>query len=263
MPTAKPGSSQTSDDQYAGMAERYDLFFAEPFGEYGEERAAFFRRLFQESGTRSVLDCACGTGRDLPLFHALGLEVVGSDISEAMLEQSRANLVKLGTDLPLHRADYRELPEHFRRRFDAVVCLSSSILHMPDEAEALRAFRSMRAVLTEGGVLVLTQGTSDRQWREKPRFLLARDRPEFTRLFVIDYAGEGARYSVLDIWHDGGGRLEAWNTDYPHVLLRDDQERLLHQAGFDTIEFYGGFDFAPYDRDTSNRLITVARRTRR
>ena len=32
---------------------------------------------------------------------------------------------------------------------------------------------------------------------------------------------------------------------------------------FFSVEFYGGFDLSPYDRDTSRRLITIARQTRR
>jgi hypothetical protein len=119
----------------------------------------------------------------------------------------------------------------------------------------------MRGVLREGGLLVLAQGTSDRQWREKPRFMLATDTPEFSRLFVIDYLGDGACYNVLDVFHgEGGGRLEAWSTEYAHILLRDDQERLLCDAGFRRVDFYGSYNFSPYDRESSQRLITVARR---
>jgi SAM-dependent methyltransferase len=216
-----------------------------------------------------VLDCACGTGQHLPLFHSLGNEVVGSDVSTAMLAQARKNLAGAGLDIPIHQVDYRELPQHYfapeDAPFDAVTCLSSSILHMPDDDGSLRALCSMRDVLREGGILVLTQGTSDRQWAEKPRFILVSDTPEFTRLFVIDYTGRGARYNIVDIWHGddarGKGRgLQVWGLNYPHVLLRDDHERLLKAAGFREVEFYGGYDFEPYDRTTSQRLITVARK---
>ena len=98
-----------------------------------------------------MLDCACGTGHDLVLFHSLGCEVVGSDISESMLAQAHKNLAERGVKVPLHQVDYRELPQHFNRPFDAVVCLSSSILHMPNESEVLRAFRSrVKSCVTVG-----------------------------------------------------------------------------------------------------------------
>jgi glycine/sarcosine N-methyltransferase len=248
----------TSSDPYSDFAQRYDLFSAS-FGEHDPDAVAFFRTLFEERQVHTVLDCACGTGRDLPLFHSLGCQVQGSDVSEAMLAQARKNLATAGLQIPLHRVDYRQLPEHFEQRFDAVVCLSSSILHMPDEDEALRALQSMRAVLGEGGIVVLTQGTTDRQWREKPRFILAVNQREFSRLFVIDYLGRGARYNVLDIHHgEQRADLEVWSIEYPRMLLRDDQARLLEASGFECVEFYGSYRFEPYDKEASGLLIAVA-----
>ena len=142
-------------DLYEGFADRYDLFF-NGFGEHDPVVVELFRKLFAENQVRSVLDCACGTGHDLVLFHSLGCQVFGSDLSESMLAQARKNLTERDVKVPLQKVDYRELPQHFNRQFDAVVCLSSSILHMPNETEVLRAFRSMRDVLRDGGIMVLT-----------------------------------------------------------------------------------------------------------
>lgn len=99
-------------DLYEGFADRYDLFFSR-FGERDPVAVEFFCQLFAENQVRSVLDCACGTGNDLVLFHSLGCEVVGSDISESMLAQAHKNLAERGVKVPLQRADYRELPQHF------------------------------------------------------------------------------------------------------------------------------------------------------
>jgi ubiquinone/menaquinone biosynthesis C-methylase UbiE len=249
-----------SQDLYADIATRYDLFHGE-FGKHAPAVTEFFRSLFREHQVRSVLDCACGTGQHLPLFHSLQCEVVGSDISDAMLAQARKNLTKYGLEVPLHKVDYRELPRTFDRQFDAVMCLSSSILHMPTEAEVLRAFQSMRGVLRAGGILVLTQGTTDKQWQEKPRFILAVNETGFTRLFVIDYTGEGARYNILDIHHTDEARdLQVWSVEYDRVYLRDDQERLLRASGFQVVDFYGSYRREPYDKPTSDQLIAVAQK---
>ncbi len=247
-----------SDDPYEGLAERYDRFYG-AFGEHDPDTADFFRRLFQKRCVHRVLDCACGTGNDLHLFHSLGCVVIGSDISASMLAQAEANLAQAGLTVPLHCVDYRELPQQIEGKFDAVVCLSSSILHMPDDTEVLRAFRSMRGVLREGGILVLTQGTTDKQWKEQPRFILAIDLQDFTRLFVIDYLGQGARYNVVDIERSELEHgLKVWNVEYPRILLKDDLERLLQDSGFGSMVFYGSFLLDPYDKKTSDRLIVVA-----
>ena len=189
-----------SKDNYRDFADRYDLFF-EDFRGRAPEVVKFFKSLFGRNSVRSVLDCACGTGRDLVMFRQLGLEVFGSDVSPSMLARAEVNLRDLGIAIPLKQVDYRELPGSYEHRFDAVVCLSSSLLEMPDEAEALRALKSMRKVLNERGILVLSQGTTDKQWKDKPRFIPVVNRSDFSRFFVIDYGDSGADYNVLDVFH--------------------------------------------------------------
>jgi SAM-dependent methyltransferase len=247
-------------DAYEGFADRYDLF-VDDFDRQNAERVEFFRRLFDDSEVKTILDCACGTGRDLVMLDGLGLNVTGSDVSPAMLAQARKNLSARGMGIPLHQTDFRELPHHFSERFDAVVCLSSSLLEAGEEDQALRALRSMHGVLRDGGLLVISQGTTDKQWTEKPRFIPVVNRPDFSRIFAIDYLGRGARFNVLDLFH-GGGRSElvVWSREYPVMLLIDDYEALLGETGFGETRFYGSYTFEAYDKARSGLLLAVARK---
>ena len=97
-------------DTYQDFAERYDLTFGE-FTKHEPSVIDFFSKLFTEKKVRTVLDCACGTGRHLHLFHSLGCEVFGSDLSESMLAQAEKNLAEhgIGNKARLSQADYREL----------------------------------------------------------------------------------------------------------------------------------------------------------
>ena len=251
--TQAVGEMVDETDQYEAWADRYDLF-----PEDRSEEEAFFRRLFSENQVSRVLDCACGTGDELLTFSELGCEVVGSDISESMLAHARRKVEDAGLDIPLHQLDYRRLPDEFAGAFDAVVCWSASIVHVDDDEDALRAFRSMWSVLADDGILVLDQGITD--GRDTRRFALNRSSRDATRLYVIDHTGERkATYHVLDVLHREPPELKVWTSDV-HILLRDDQERLLTAAGFSHVSFYGGYGFEPYDKKTSMRLIAVARR---
>lgn len=136
-------------DLYEGFADSYDRFHGE-LGRYNPMANGFFNQVFVQHQVQSLLDCACGTGQHLPLFHSLGCDVAGSDISEGMLAQARKNLTGYGLEVPLHKLDFRELPRYFDRKFDAVMCLSSSFMHIATEAELLRAFGSMRGILRKG-----------------------------------------------------------------------------------------------------------------
>ena len=88
---------------------------------------------------------------------------------------------------------------------------------------------------------------------------LAVNRNDFSRVFVIDYFGWGARYNVLDIFHgERAHDFKVWSIDYANILLRDDQDRLLKASGFKSVDFYGSYHFEPYDKEASDRLIAVA-----
>ena len=247
-----------TEDLYSEFAERYDLF-NESFGRFSPKVRLFYKKLFDDHNVKSVLDCACGTGQDLVLFKSLGVEIIGSDISTAMLKRAKKNLASVDVEIDLHILDFRKLPDYFERKFDAVVCLSSSIWHMPDNTQVIKAYRSMREVLNDNGILVITQGTSDKQWEEKPRFILAVNREDFSRLFIIDYLDKGARFNILDFYHgDKEKPMETWSLYYPNILLRDDHEKLLKESGFKNIEFFGSYKPEPYNKSTSDRLIVVA-----
>ena len=251
--TQAVGEPAMGSDHYQDWADRYDLF-----PEDRSEEVAFFRKLFSDNHVSRVLDCACGTGNELLTFNELGCEVVGSDISESMLSHARRKVEDAGLHIPLHQLDYRHLPGEFDDEFDAVVCWSASILHVDDDEDAARAFRSMRSVLADDGILVLDQGITD--GRGYGRFALNRSSRDATRLYVIDHTGERkATFHVLDVLHREPPELKVWTSDV-HILLRDDQERLLTAAGFSQVSFYGGYAFEPYDKATSRRLIAVARR---
>jgi ubiquinone/menaquinone biosynthesis C-methylase UbiE len=63
------------DDPYKDLAERYDwMKLSNP------ARDEFFRQLFANHNVATVLDCACGTGRDIILFDSFGCDVHGSDL---------------------------------------------------------------------------------------------------------------------------------------------------------------------------------------
>lgn len=221
--------------------------------------AEFFHKIFSQNNIHMVLDCACGTGRHIPLFHSIGCHIFGSDISESMLAQARINLSGLGLEVSVFQADFRNLPVCFQQSIDAVVCLGA-ITFMEGEAEFLRAFKSMAQVLHPGGILVVTIMPADRQWKEKPRFILNSSRLDFSRIFAIDYYEDKARFNILDIQHSGEkSELKVWSTElYP--LLQDDLERLLLTAGFRVVDLYEAYDFSPYNRSSSDNLIAVAHR---
>ena len=249
----EPTTGMPTEDRYEDLAERYDWMKKED-----PVRREFFRKLFQKHQVKRVLDCACGTGRDLLMFHALGLEVHGSDLSTSMLAQARRNVTAAGAEVTIKKADYRALPEHYTAQFDAVVCLSNSINELLDDADTLRALRSMRSVLRRGGILVFDQGQTDASMYDPPRFSLVINNRDVTRFFTMEYSGNVMTVNIFDFIHTED-ESDFWSSSVRvRVRLLDSWKEVLRDTGFVNAEFFGGWDSVAYDKESSHRLIAVA-----
>jgi len=244
-----------ASDPYESFAERYDWMT-----QNDPEREAFFGQLFQSHNIVGVLDCACGTGIDLIMFHSFGCNVVGSDLSDAMLDRSRKNLTEAGLEIPVKKADFRELEKSYTAQFDAVVCLSNAINEVLEEEEIHRALQSMKGVLRPGGILVFDQGQSDATMKNPPKFDPVINNRDFTRLFVIEYSKKLMKVNIFDFIHTKkkfGFYASSVNVA---IRLKDDWVRLLSKTGFRNAEYFGDFNFSEYDKQSSQRLIAVAQK---
>jgi glycine/sarcosine N-methyltransferase len=244
-----------SSDAYENFADRYDWMKLK-----NPAREEFFRRIFSEHGVTRVLDCSCGTGQDLIMFHSLGCEVAGSDLSPAMLDQAKKNLDGAGLDITIQKTDFRELEANFDSSFDAVVCLSSSINEILEDAEALRALRSMKSVLRPGGILVFDQGLSDAVIKERPAFDPIVNNRDFSRLFTMGYTEEFMTVNIFDFIHTEDRYDFRKSSVCLRIRLQDDWKQLIREAGYEKAGFFGDWNLAHYDTAVSRRLIAVARK---
>ena len=243
-------------DLYEKFAYDYDEFGA--IEDYLGDEAEFFKKLFKERGVRTVLDCACGTGQHLYMLSEMGFDVCGSDYSDSMLELAKKNLERRDRAISLYQCDYRCLEKQFNCEFDAVVCLTTALPHMHTDEDLLLALRSMKNRLKQGGVLVLTQGTTHYTLGLPPIEVVV-NRADFSRVFVKEQDGRFQTIHVLDLFHSEA-RTESAQYDIVYRILLDvDYRRLLTEAGYKDILIYGGYDMAAYG-EKSMRLIVLAER---
>lgn len=117
------------------------------------------RELFGEAVGR-VLEVAVGTGANLPLYGTRVAEVIGIDLSEAMLERARRRAAGLAFPVALNVGDAENLA-FLDASFDTVVS-SLATCTFPDPA---RALREMARVCRPGGrILLLEHGRSRVAW---------------------------------------------------------------------------------------------------
>jgi SAM-dependent methyltransferase len=141
-------------DTYEAFASSYDLFTLDYDYELWIERIVSLSREHGVSGRRA-LDVACGTGKSTQPLVRRGYEVVGCDLSGAMLDHARR---RLGDGVQLHLADLRDLAPDLGE-FDLVTCLDDVLNLMYDDGDLIAAFASVRELLADGGVYVFDVNT--------------------------------------------------------------------------------------------------------
>lgn len=141
-PGKSPGELAAIYDDAAARFERFDRLQDVLLGRYR-------RRVFGPAAGR-VLDVACGTGAN---FRYLGdVDLVGVDLSPAMLAGARRTADRLGRPATLLRADAARLPFP-EDSFDSVVSALSTCT-FPDPVAALR---EMARVCRPGGSIRLLE----------------------------------------------------------------------------------------------------------
>ena len=120
---------------------------------------ARLRKKLLSKATGKILDVACGTGLNIPLFPA-GSDIIAVDLSPNMLEIARANATKHGlkVNLAVMDAEHLEFPDG---SFDTVVSTLSTCT-FPDPVKALREMK--RVCRPNGLILLLEHGHSNLRW---------------------------------------------------------------------------------------------------
>jgi SAM-dependent methyltransferase len=134
---------------FEASAEYYDLIYS-TFKDYAHEAARIAALLRQLSPRcRTVLDVACGTGEHARFLAADGFSVDGLDLSPAFVSiASRKH--PAGRFFQADMCDF-----HLELRYDAVLCLFSSIGYLVTLDRVGAALTCFREHLAPGGVVMV------------------------------------------------------------------------------------------------------------
>jgi ubiquinone/menaquinone biosynthesis C-methylase UbiE len=108
---------------------------------------------------KKILDCGAG-GRAPPLyiFHLLGYETHGIDISEEQIKEAKVFCEQKGIDLGIEKGDMRDLP--FEDYSFSFAYSYNTIFHMA-KAEVAIAVKEMKRILRRNGLLYVNFTSTD------------------------------------------------------------------------------------------------------
>jgi len=201
-----------------------------------------------------VLDLCCGQGRHSLELARRGFQVVGVDLSEALLYAARKRAESEDLSVTFLHCDMREID--FADEFDAVINMFTSFGYLESEAEDEKVLGKVAQALKSGGKFLLDVVNRDRlvrdfqarEWHAADEGWLVLEERTFDHLSGrmetcwVCVARDGVRYERLS-----SVRL------YTTSELRT----MLERAGLKVTNLFGDYDGSPYSWD-SQRLIVVA-----
>ncbi len=221
-------------------------------------------RILVEYGARRLLDAACGTGWHAVALAQRGYEVVGADLSAAMIAQARENAAKAAVQVPFLEAALGDLAQNVPGPFDAVLCLGHSLPHLLSAAAVQAALADFAALLRPGGVLLIQNRNDERLLAQGQRFLPLSTHREGDREWLffrfLDLAAEQIAFHVVTFRRDGKDWQYRVSSTTHRPLTRGELEQALLQAGFEETSFYGSWNMEPFDVTRSSDLVAIARR---
>ncbi|MBI2941395.1 MAG: class I SAM-dependent methyltransferase [Chloroflexi bacterium] len=217
-----------------------------------------------------VLEVACGTGRLLVPLARAGFEVVGIDVSTAMLDIAREKLRQAGllSRARLIQADVRAFD--LGRTFPLAFVALNSFTHLTTPDDQLAALERLRAHVAPDGLLSLDLPNPEATVIGDSAGQLIH---EYTKPYGT--AGEmllklrsqrvDTAQQVVDVTFlydlitpDGHVRRTVAPFRLRYLYCRE-AELLLAQAGFRVESVYGDYELGPYEA-ASEKLVVIARR---
>jgi ubiquinone/menaquinone biosynthesis C-methylase UbiE len=234
----------------------------------GRRDVPFWRRVASNAGGR-VLELGCGTGRvSMPLAR-VGIDLVGIDRSEPMLERAHRRITRSRTHqltrfLRLVRGDIRALP--FEARSFAMAIAPYGILQsLIRPRDLTAALASVARVIVPGGTFGIDLVPDVPKWREYSNRVQLRGKAGGARLTLVESVRQDPNRRLTTFEQKfverRGSRIREHRFDLTFRTLSVPQmARQLDRAGFTVDAVLGDYRGRPWD-DRADVWIILARRT--
>jgi SAM-dependent methyltransferase len=182
----------------------------------------------------AMLDLACGTGRHAVELARRGYQVVGFDLSLAMLARASDEAQERRTKLNFVQGDMREMT--FAEQFDGVYCWNTSFGYFEEEKNALVVDR-IRSALKGGGLFLLDVVNRDFLVQQSPSLVwFEGDGCVCMDEMVVDFITSRMRIKRTMMLDDGRSREIEYSM---RIYSLHELGKMLHDHGFKVCEVSG------------------------
>jgi SAM-dependent methyltransferase len=222
---------------FSASAEYYDLIYS-TFKDYAAESARIAGLLREvHPACRTILDAACGSGEHARWLAHEGFDVDGVDLDPAFLRIARRKH-PAGRFFEADMSDF-----HLPHRYDAVLCLFSSIGYLTTLDRVTKALICFREHLSAGGVILVEPWFGPGALDPDRVMRVTGEADGITVTRVSRVALEGRRSRLLFDYEiaDGSGIRQASEVHELGLFTTDEMMEAFRQAGLDVAFDPSGF----------------------
>ena len=224
---------------FSKSAAYYDVIYDSMGKDYPKEAAKAHKLIhkYLESGGKSLLDVACGTGHHASLLSKY-YEVEGLDLDPNILSVAR----KKYPGISFHKGDMINFS--LGKKFDAIVCLFSSIGYVKTKSNLSKAVLAMTQHLLPGGVMLIEPWFSPGEWHTSRASAIHVDRPDL-KITRMSHTSRKGNISILEFQYLIGAPSGIQHRIEEHQLglfHKRDYLEAFRKAGLKVIHDPNGLD---------------------
>ena len=224
-----------------------------------KKRTAYLMRLFKKYGKvpTLLLDVACGTGGFSNEFAKLGVEVIGTDISEEMLGIARENSADMGQEVLYLCQAAEELD------LDGAVCCLDSLNHITDYKTLCKAFQKISLFLEKDCLFIFDVNTEYKHREILGDNVFVMDREQVYCVWANEYNPKKNTVNVmLDFFVKEGDNYSRFSEEfYERAYTIDELTAALEKAGLEIVGIFDDMTENPL-KDDSQRAIYVTKKVK-
>ena len=228
-----------------------------------KKRTAYLMKLFKKFGKspKLLLDVACGTGGFSNEFAKLGVEVIGTDISEEMLNIARENSLDMGLDVLYLCQAAEELDLY--GTVDGAVCCLDSLNHITDYKKLCKALEKVSLFLEPDCLFIFDVNTEYKHREILGDNVFVMDREQVYCVWANAYNEKKKTVDImLDFFVKEGEAYSRFSEEFSErAYTNEELSAALKKAGLQIIEIFDDMTEKPLN-DKSQRAIYVTKKVK-
>ena len=216
----------------------------------------FIQKTLNLPSGSSILDLACGTGIQCIGMAEKGYQMVGLDLSLAMLAIASQEAQNRNCKINFIQKDMREMD--FKEAFDGIYCIGSSFGYFDDEDNEKVLWNIFNA-LKNGGMFLLEVDNRDFVMRQTPGLLwFEGDGVVCMEETSFDFLTSRLKVKRTLLFEDGSKKMQSYSIRLYSV---HELGRLLHNIGF-RVDSVGGHRASPktFVGEDSPKIVILAQK---